>query len=113
MQSVEQDQIVFRGALLQVCNDMGKETWKRLCFLYDVPERVREGGRSGVLDHLVATGAVSSERPEEFSEWLRTALSHDDLARKFLGKHQCLTYCCTTLSQCYHTHFRTEIFSVC
>ena len=87
MQSVEQDQIVFRGALLQVCSDMGKETWKRLCFLYNVPERVRERGRSTVLDHLVATGAVSSERTEEFAEWLRTALYHDDLARKFLGKY--------------------------
>ena len=114
MQSAELDKITFRGALLQACNDMGKETWKRFCFLYDVPERVRERGRSGVLDHLVITGAVSSDRPEEFAERLRTSLSHHDLAQKFLGKYYVALVLCTHVCVLFpYNFYDTEMFSVC
>ena len=76
----------FRGALLRFCNEMGEDTWKGCCFLYDIPERVREGSRSDALDHLLKTGKLSSERPEEFAKQLRLNLSHTDLAEKFTGE---------------------------
>ena len=65
---------------------MGKETWRSFCFLYGVSERVREKGRSAVLDHLVTTGAVSGEKSAEFAERLRKDLGHANLAQTFLGK---------------------------
>lgn len=80
------EQLSFRGALLQVCSDMGEETWQRFCFLFSVPESAREIGRSGVLNHLVESGAVSSESPGEFAELLRRSLGRHNLALKFLGK---------------------------
>ena len=76
----------FRGALLRVCNEMGEETWKSFCFLYDIPERVREGSRSDALDYLLKTGELSSERPAEFIKQLRLNLGHTDLAEKFTGE---------------------------
>ena len=76
----------FRGALLRVCGEMGTETWRSLWFLYDIPERVREGCRSEALDYLLKTGELSCERPEEFAWQLRTNLDHNDLADKFWGE---------------------------
>ena len=76
----------FRGALLRVCREMGKETWKSFCFLYDIPERVREGGRSDVLEHLLTSQKISSERPGEFAQQLHTNLDHKNLADKFFGE---------------------------
>lgn len=77
----------FRGALLQTCGErMGKETWNSFCFLYAIPEGVREKGRSAVLEHLVNEGEISSEKPGEFAERLRKDLGHAALAQFFLGK---------------------------
>lgn len=64
---------------------MGKETWRKFCFLFDVPESVTERGRSSVLGYLVDSGLVSSEKPECFAEQLRGHLERNDLAQKFLG----------------------------
>lgn len=89
---MSKEDLCFRGALLQVCtNGMGRETWKKLCFLFDVPERVMEKGRSYVLGYLVDNGHVSIEKPGYFAELLRTHLERHDLAQKFLGtQHYCL-----------------------
>lgn len=85
---MSKDGFSFRGALLQVCTSgMGRETWKKFCFLFDVPESVTERGRSDVLGYLVDSGLVSSEKPGCFAEQLRNHLERHDLAQKFLGKH--------------------------
>ena len=77
----------FRGALLRTCNEgMGEETWHSFCFLYCIPERVREKGRSAVLEYLINAREISSEKPGEFAERLRRDLGHGDLAQLFLGK---------------------------
>lgn len=82
------DGFSFRGALLQVCTSgMGRETWKKFCCLFDVPESVTEKGRSSLLGYLVDSGLVSSEKPECLAEQLRSHLERHDLAQKFLGKH--------------------------
>lgn len=78
-------QFTFRGALLRTCNDMGEETWRSFCFLFSVPESVRERCRGDVLNHLVDTGEVTIYKSEEFAETLRKSLNQANLADKFKG----------------------------
>ena len=107
----------FRGALLRVCGqEMGDEAWKSFCFLHSIPERVREGGRSEVLTHLLREGVLSSERPEAFAELLRQELNHSDLASKFLGlsSSRCSSFHCRFLVCvcCSSVSVLTDIISV-
>ena len=76
----------FRGALLRVCRELGEETWTSFCFLWALPERVEEGGRSDVLRHLLQSGQLSCERPAEVAKLFRQELSRDDLAVRFEGE---------------------------
>ena len=51
-------------------------------FLLDVPEYVREKYRGDVLIHLMESGKVSSEKPEDIVSLLRDELRRDDLAKQ-------------------------------
>ena len=78
-------EFVFRGALVRTCNNMGTETWTLFCFMYDIPDSVRELCRGDVLKYLVDKGDVSAQKPESFAELLRTQLGQAKLAQTFLG----------------------------
>lgn len=85
--STDYSDVEFRAALLKTCSmGMNSDTWDSFCFLFGIPEGVREKTRRDVLEHLIKKGKICREKPLEFSNYLRQSLERNDLADKFLGK---------------------------